>query len=193
MPISETNICNQALLKNGAKPAISHITEASDNARLCNAFYASVRDAVLRSHPWNCAIERKALTALSAAPLMDYDHQYQLPANPWCLRVLQVGAIEDQPTRWRVEGRLLLTDENSPKIVYIKRITDTNEFDPLLIDVLVLKLSLKMAMPLTSSLKMQTALIEEVETVSLPEARSIDGQESSVQRIQTTEFINSRF
>ena len=193
MPISETNICNQALLKMGAKPAISHRTEDSDNARACNTFYDSVRDAVLRSHPWNCAIKRKTLTALSAAPLMDYDHQYQLPTNPWCLRMLQVGALADQPTRWRVEGRLLLTDEKSPKIVYIKRITDTNEFDPLLVDALVLKLSLKLAMPLTSSLAMQKALIEEVETVSLPEARSIDGQETSVQRIQTTEFIDSRF
>ena len=193
MPISETNICNQALLKNGAKPAISSLTEDSDNARLCNTFYASVRDAVLRSHPWNCAIKRTTLTALSEAPEMDYDHQYQLPTNPWCLRVLQVGKLEDQPTRWKVEGRLLLTDENSPPIAYIKRITDTNEFDPLLIDALVLKLALKMSMPLTSELRLVKALIEEIETVSLPEARSIDGQESSVQRIQTTEFLDSRF
>lgn len=193
MPTSETDICNMALLKVGAKPKIANIGEDSDNARLCNTFYAAVRDAVLRSHPWNCAIHRITVTALSAAPDSDYDHQYQMPANPWCLRILQVGTLEDQPTIWRVEGRRFLTNEDSPPIVYIKRITDTNEFDPLLIDALTLKLALKIAMPLTQSEKVVTGLVRELEEISLPEARSIDGQESSVQQIQTDTWISARF
>lgn len=193
MPISETDICNQAIMKVGAKPLIATLTEDSDNARICNTFYAPVRDAVLRSHPWNCAIHRTTITALSDAPDSDWDHQYQLPTNPWCLRVLQVGTLEDQPTRWAVEGRRLLTDENSPPIVYIKRITDTNEFDPLLIDAFVLKLAIKLSMPLTSDPRIQKGLIDELEGISLPEARSIDGQESSVQQIQTTTWTDARF
>ena len=193
MPISETEICNQAIMKVGAKPLIALRTEDSENARVCNTFFDSVRDAVLRSHPWNCAIHRKTITALSATPDSDWDHQYQLPTNPWCLRILQVGTIEDQPTRWNVEGRRLLTNENSPSIVYVKRITDTNEFDALLIDAFVLKLALKIAMPLTSNQKIVDGLIDEIEQVSLPEARSIDGQEQSVQRIQSTGWTDARF
>ncbi len=193
MSVSETGICNLALGKVGAKPPISSLTEDSVNARLCNLFYPVVRDAVLRSHPWNCATHQRVITALSEGPVMNYDHRYQLPANPWCLRVLQVGTDEDQPTRWKVIGRLLLTDENSPPIVYVKRITDTNEFDPLLLDALVLKLAIKLVMPLTSNAKLQKGLIDELEGISLPEARSVDGQEQSVQRIQTTTWIDSRF
>ena len=194
MAITETDICNQALMKVGAKPLIAALwAEDSDNARICRTFYASVRDAVLRSHPWNCAIHRTTITALAAAPDSDWDHQYQLPTNPWCLRILQVGALEDQPTRWTVEGRRLLTNENSPPIVYIKRITDTNEFDALLVDALVLKLAIKLVMPLTKDLQMLKGLTDELETISLPEARSVDGQEQSVQRIQTSEFIDSRY
>ena len=191
--LSETDICNQAIAKTGAKPLISSLTEDSDNARFCNIFYASVRDAVLRSHPWNCAIHRTTITALVAAPDSDYDHQYQLPANPWCLRLLQVGTLEDQPTRWKVEGRRLLTNEDSPPIVYVKRITDTNEFDPLLVDAFVLKLAIKLSMPLSKDPRIQKALIEELEGISLPEARSIDGQESSVQQIQTNDWIAARY
>ena len=189
---SKTDICNMALLKVGAKPAIATLTEDSDNARLCNTFYDPVLDALLRAHPWNCATERKQVTALATGPIMDYDHYYQLPTNPYCLRVLQVGPLEDQPTRWRVEGRKLLTDENSPKLVYIKRITDTNEFDPLLVDALVLKIALKIAMPLTTTQAIIKGLTDELEGISLPEARSIDGQESSIQQIQVDTWEQAR-
>lgn len=191
MAISEVDICNQALLKLGAKPRINSLTEDSENARICNTFYDSVRDAVLRSHPWNCAIERKQITALATDPIADYEKQYQQPTNPWCLRVLQVGTLNQQPVRWRPEGRKILADINSPKIIYIKRITDTNEFDTLLIDVLVLKLALKMAMPLTNSESIQRGLIDEIELISLPEAKSVDGQEGSVQSMQVDTYIDA--
>lgn len=190
---SETGICNMALMKCGAKPLISSLTEDTDNARICNLFYKAVRDAVLRSHPWNCALHRTTITALSDDPDSDWDHQYQLPTNPYCLRILQVGTLEVQPTRWTIEGRRLLTNENSPPIVYVKRITDTNEFDSLLIDALILKLAIKIAMPVSTDARIVKGLIDELESISLPEARSIDGQESSVQTIQTTTFIDSRF
>lgn len=193
MPTSETDICNMALMKVGAKPQISTITENSENARHCKLFYPSVRDAVLRSHPWNCALHRTTITALSDTPDSDWDHQYQLPTNPWCLRILQVGTQEDQPTRWTIEGRRLLTNENSPPIVYVKRITDTNEFDPLLVDALTLKLAVKLSMPLTKDPRIQKALIDELEMISLPEARGIDGQEQSVQRMQSSVWNDSRF
>lgn len=190
---SEVDICNQALLKVGAKPPIGTLTEASENARICNTFYASVRDAVLRSHPWNCALHRTTLTALVDTPDSDWDHQYQLPTNPWCLRILQVGVLEEQPTRWTIEGRRLLTNVNSPKIVYVKRITDTNEFDALLVDALALKLAIKFSMPLTKNKDIQKALIDELESISLPEARSIDGQEQSVQQMQVDTWDQARY
>ena len=193
MSLSETQICNMGILKTGSKVTISALTEDSDNARLCNTFWGPVRDAVLRSHPWNCAIHRTTVTAMSEDPDSDWDYQYQLPVNPYCLRILQVGLREYQPVKWTIEGRRLLTDESSPPIVYIKRITDTNEFDSLLVDALTLKLAIKLCMPLTANGKMLEGLIKELETISLPEARSIDGQEQSIQEIETTTWERSRY
>lgn len=193
MAVSEVDICNMALLKIGAKPRINSLTEDTENARLCNTFYPHVRDALLRGHPWNCAIERKQITALATAPIADYDNQYQLPTNPWCLRILEVGTRNQQPIRWTVEGRKLLADLGSPKIVYIKRITDTNEFDASLVDALVLKLAMKIAGSLTSSTKTAKDLLEEYELISLPDAKSTDGQEQSVQAMQVNTYIDSMF
>ena len=95
MSLSETQICNMGILKTGSKVTISALTEDSDNARLCNTFWGPVRDAVLRSHPWNCAIHRTTITAMSDTPDSDWDYQYQLPVNPYCLRILQVGLREE--------------------------------------------------------------------------------------------------
>jgi len=193
MAISEVDICNMGLLEIGAKPKINHLTDDSDNARLCSQFYEPVRDAVLRGHIWNCAIHRKTVTPIADTPDSDFGYQYQLPANPYCLRLLQVGTSEDQPIIWRVEGRRFLCDESSTPIVYIKRITDTNEFDPLLVDAIALRLAIKFAMPLTGKRDMVDSLIKQYEIITLPLARTIDGQESSTQTFITEDWITSRY
>lgn len=54
---SDTGIANVALARLGAK-RISAISEDTENARLINAVYGTLRDEVLRAHPWNFAIKR---------------------------------------------------------------------------------------------------------------------------------------
>ena len=57
---SVVDICNGALNQLGATTILS-LTEDSKNARLCNARFSEVRDAVFRSHPWNCLQTRVEL------------------------------------------------------------------------------------------------------------------------------------
>lgn len=192
---SEVEICNMGLLYVGAKPKITSLTEDSDNARLARTFYSTIRDAVLRSHIWNCAIHRpdSSLTPLSTAPDTDYDYQYNLPVNPWCLRLLQVGELEDQPTNWKVESRKFLYNESSAKVVYIKRITDTNEFDPLLVEAIANRLAIKFAMPLTNKRDLVSSLIEEYEKITAPLARTIDAQESCHEEVITEDWLTERY
>lgn len=191
---SETDIANMALLGVGAKPKIAKLTEDSDNARLAIQFYGPVRDAVLRSHIWNCAIERpsSSLTSLATGPDTDYNYYFQLPTNPYCLRLLQVGTLDEQPTQWKVEGRKFLYNESSAKVVYIKRIVDTNEFDPLLIDVIVNRLQIKFAPSLANKRDIVRDLIDEYELITAPLARTIDAQESCHQEMITEDWITAR-
>lgn len=189
---SEVDICNLALYAIGEDDRIDSLTEDSKNARFCNLFYVPVRDAVLRSHPWNCAIHRRIITPLSETPVSDYDYQYQLPVNPYCLRVLQVGEKDDS-IEWVIEGRRILTNEGTNiKIKFIKRITDTNEFDPLLIDVISIKLGIKLVMPLANDKSLVDSLIKELELITLPLARTIDAQEASGDEFETDTLIGSR-
>lgn len=192
MAISDVDICNLALLKVGAKSKIDSLIEDSENARHCNQFYAPVRDAVLRGHPWNCAEHRRIITSLADAPVFGYDHQFQLPANPYCLRVLQVGEDKDQPTKWKVAGRRLLYNESTAKLKYTKRITNTNDFDPLLVDAIVLSLAIKLAMPLAQSQSLVDSLVKELELISLPLARSIDAQEAGAEEFAAETWLDSR-
>ena len=86
---SVVNMCNPALNQLGAG-AITALTENSKNARLCNARYETVRDAVFRSHPWNCLIKRQQLAADSDTPSWGFTYQFTLPAD--CLRVLGIDS-----------------------------------------------------------------------------------------------------
>ena len=72
---SVVDICNGALNQLGATTILS-LTEDSKNARLCNARYTQVRDALFRSHPWNCLQKRVQLAADTTAPAWGFTSAY---------------------------------------------------------------------------------------------------------------------
>ena len=123
---SVIQICNSALNQLGAS-SITALTENSKNARLCNERYETVRDAVFRSHPWNCLIKRVQLAQDTATPAWGFSYQYTLPSD--CLRVLQ---IKDYDADYKIEGRKLLINEADVYLIYLAQITDVNELDVLL-------------------------------------------------------------
>jgi hypothetical protein len=96
---SIVEICNGALNQLGATTILS-LTEDSKNARLCNQRFTQVRDAVFRSHPWNCLQKRQELAADTTAPAWGFKFAYTLPAD--CLRLLR---ILDYDSNYKVEGR----------------------------------------------------------------------------------------
>jgi len=189
---TEVSICSNALRKLGDDP-ITSLTDDTERARLCNAFYEPSRDAVLRMHPWNFAITRASLTRLSSAPAYEYTYQYALPTDPYCLRVLSmeyedyVFKIENSAT----EGRVLLTDESTAKILYVAKVTDTNQFDSLFVDVLTAKLALDLTYPVTNSTSLQTQM-EKLYQAKLSEARSVDGQEGFMTDLVSETFTDFR-
>jgi hypothetical protein len=172
---SEVEICSNALRKLGDKP-ITALTDDSDRARLCNALYGDTRDAVLRAHPWNCALMRVALNKLPLeTPVFGYANAFQLPTDPYCLRVL---SIDDDTARWKIEGRRLLTDLAKVSISYIAQITDVNAFDTLLKDAIGARLAAEMAYPITGG-KTNADAFWTLYREKIREARGVDGQEGT--------------
>lgn len=199
---STVDIANYALNIIGASN-ISAFDENSKVARLVNQRYGGVRDAVFRSHPWNCLIRRAELGQEVDTPAFGYAYQYALPTNPFCLRVLEFsnGSLsypQDNMTNntggpvFVIEGRKLLTDEGTARIKYIARVTDPQEYDSLLIESLSARLASEIAYAVTGSTSV-TQLADALYRDKLREARFVDATEGAPQKLEASDFIESRF
>jgi hypothetical protein len=143
--VSVVGIVNSALIKIGAD-TITSLTDDSAEARAANAQYEKLRDEVLRAHPWNFAIARQSLARLAEAPPFGFTWQYQLPSDG--LRVL---FMNDGRAAFEIEGRRLLTDEGEAHVLYVRRVTDPNEFDAMFREALAYRIAADLAYPLANS------------------------------------------
>tara|TARA_Y100001951_G_scaffold52173_1_gene41274 strand:+ start:1090 stop:1671 length:582 start_codon:yes stop_codon:yes gene_type:complete len=191
---SVVDICNTALNQLGASTILT-LTEDSKNARLCNARYTQIRDAVFRSHPFNCLQKRVELSSSTTTPAWGYSFQYDLPGD--CLRLLR---ILDYDSDHKVEGRSILSNNSSMKILYISRITDPNKYDELLRETISAALAADIAYAITSNNTTQQNMIALYQD-KLRDARFVDSTEgyNTTQEDGMTDvidagtFINSRF
>ena len=193
---SQVEICNSALNMLGANNIIS-LTEDSKNARLMNQRYEPIRDAVFRSHSWNCLIKRVELAQDTETPSHEYTKQYTLPSD--CLRVLRVGGHHDGSSSdldngqtFKIEGRKLLTDEGTVYLIYIALITDVNQYDTLLRETIAARLAAELSYAITSSAALTNSL-KETYLEKLREARFTDATEGTADNLDSSTFINSRY
>lgn len=173
---SVVGIVNSGLVKLGAD-GITSLGDDSVEARAANAQYEKLRDEVLRAHPWNFAVARERLAALSEAPPFGFDRQHQLPSD--CLRVLRVG---DGRTAFEIEGRRLLTDAEQVDLVYARRVTDPNDFDAMFREALAYRIAAELAYRLANSMTLANSMMQ-LYRDQLALARSVDAQESGVNRM----------
>ena len=191
---SIVDICNGALNQLGATTILS-LTEDSKNARLRNSRYTQVRDAVFRSHPWNCLQKRVELAADTTAPAWGFSYAYTLPAD--CLRLLR---ILDYDSNYKVEGRKILSNTETMKILYVSRVTDPNEYDELLRETLSSSLAADIAFAVTSNNTTATNMynlfqdkLKDARFVDSTEGQNVEQDLGMADVIDAGTFINSRF
>ena len=191
---SVVDICNGALNQLGATTILS-LTEDSKNARLCNSRYTQVRDALFRSHPWNCLQKRVQIAADATAPAWGFTYAYTLPAD--CLRLLK---ILDYDSNYKVEGRKILSNTSSMKILYVARVIDPNEYDELLRETLSASLGADIAFGVTSNNQTASNMynlfkekLRDARFVDSTEGQNIDSDLGMSDVIDASTFINSRY
>ena len=191
---STVDICNGALNQLGATTILS-LTEDSKNARLCNSRYTQVRDGLFRTHPWNCLQKRVELAADTTAPAWGFSYAYTLPAD--CLRLLK---ILDYDSNYKVEGRKILSNTSTMKILYVARITDPNEYDELLRETLSASLAADIAFAVTSNNTTATNMynlfqdkLKDARFVDSTEGQNVEQDLGMTDVIDAGTFINSRF
>lgn len=190
---SEVEIVNNALLLLGDK-TITSLSDDSNRARIANGLFATTRDEVLRAYPWNCALARQSLPALSSAPDFGWDYQFQLPADPYCLRALDINADPqsgDPGDEFKIEGRKLLTNSSTCDLRYIARLTDPEQFDAQLYKALSRKLAADMAYAITKSNTVAAGLVQLYE-LAIRDARTTDGQEGTPEHMDSSTLTDVR-
>ena len=177
MAVSVIEICNNALLDLG-EDTIMSLTDETKAARLCNQRWPGVRDAVLRTHPWNCCAAQAVLAAASEAPSWRWSAAYPLPVD--CLRVLAVAGPDGRDVEaWEVAGRSVLCDAGAPLLLsYVRREADPQRYDALLCETLSARLSAVLAYPLSGSAALAQNCWQSYEK-KLLEARGADAREGT--------------
>lgn len=184
------SICSNALLMLGAQTINDFADQLNlDRAKLCANLYPTVRDDMLRSHPWNCAIKRAALAPDAVAPAFGYTHSFELPAD--FMRVLEVGTNGSQ-IDYLVEGRTIQADTTVLELRYVFRNEVENTWDAHLVKLVTLAMAAALAYPVTQSSALQQSFEQKLE-MTLKRARAVDGQEDPPQTLGDERLLRARF
>lgn len=184
------SICSNALLMLGAQTINDFADQLNlDRAKLCANLYPTVRDDMLRSHPWNCAIKRAVLAPDAVAPAFGYTHSFELPAD--FMRVLEVGTNGSQ-IDYLVEGRTIQADTTVLELRYVFRNEVENTWDSHLVKLVTLAMAAALAYPVTQSSALQQSFEQKLE-MTLKRARAVDGQEDPPQTLGDERLLRARF
>lgn len=169
---SAVEIANLALGKLGDEGEINALDENSRAARAVNGCFETMRDAVLRDHPWNFAKTRVQLAASTETVVWGGWTAFPRPSD-----FIRFSEIEDDPD-WQVEGDFILAKQPGPlNLAYIRRVTETGRFDPLFTEALACRIAMQVAARITGSASNQDRA-ERMYMQALASARRVDGQDN---------------
>jgi hypothetical protein len=118
----------------------------------------------------------------ASSPDFEWDYQYHLPND--FLRLISVyenDGADDEDDRFVVEGRRILTNYDTCNIRYVKQLTDPTEWDELFIEIMILRLALKVLPPLvgTKNPDLKADIAQDLK-VAESKARCVAAQETNV-------------
>ena len=183
---SEVSVANLALTDLGADRIID-LQEDSENARKVNAVFALVRDAELRSHPWNFAIQRINFNKTINTPEFGFDSEFQIPGNVIRILTSENRSVDD----WVREGDKVLVNDISFKARCIIRIEDPTLWDEAFVGLFAARLSAELAYSITNS---RTVAADRWEIYSRKKrlATGVDAQEGTPLEFLVDEWLDSR-
>jgi hypothetical protein len=202
MATGKTQIVNLALNHIGEPPIMDITDKNNSTARAANVIYDATFREVARDHEWNCLKTRVELAKLATSTDFGFlDNQFLLPSD--FIRMLRLNGRDIKSTTdpYEIEysksagAQVLITDADTAKIQYIAEITDTTQYDDLLVEALATYLGSKLATQIRQDEAKGEALLQRYMRVTLPRARKVDGNERNRSPYDARELsrsINSR-
>ena len=155
MERSEVDICNAAL-GHCLQPAIHSLDEPNDQARYCEMFYATARDATLRKFDWSCARSHQIGVPVEWISNVAWSYAYYYPPDILAVRAILPVFAKGPRVPYQLgklaapsEARVIFTNMAPATIVVTEAIVDPAFFDALLADVIALDLATRIVLPLT--------------------------------------------
>lgn len=165
---TKTEICNLALRRVRGDPIDDLDTSTTTEGLECQILYPLTRDFLLASYDWRFAHKTLAL-ALSTDPspnewVYTYDYpndclraSYLVP--PWMNDITGLSSTipmpqhQFEPIEYEVGmgsdgGTRIWTNMSDAVLAYTAKIEDTNQYDPLFVEMLAWKLAYELAIPL---------------------------------------------
>ena len=173
---TDVEICSNALVLLGDHP-IASLADGTQRAVICANVYAIAKADILRRHNWNCTIRRVILAPEATTPPFDWRYQFARP-DGW-LRTVQVGR-NGQLLEYAVEGVRIMANTNVLPLVYVANVNE-GEWDALLTHVMIKRMEMDLAYPITKSTSLRDSLKQEFYAKGLgvlAQAKTVDGQEN---------------
>lgn len=151
-----------------------------------------IRDAFLRAHVWNFAVEMHSPTADATAPAFKWDYRYPTPSD--CLRVLpptEDGERAGKPVPFEVAGGWIMCNESTLHLRTVQRVTDYGDWDPLAIEALALKMAHDMCNRFTSKATYKDRLLQDY-GAAMQIAMTTDSIEGTPDTVEQHEVIDAR-
>lgn len=166
---SVIQICNMALSRLGTRATIAALTEASEEARICNAHFAQARDELLRQYDWNFARRVETLALRDEAPPAGWSYCYSVPNKCARFRGIWSGPLATgAPADWALGGIADASDNDAVAIftnqseavgLYTRVVEDTELFSVGFVFALTWRLAEAIALPITSKESIAEAII----------------------------------
>lgn len=156
---SEVQIAKLSLQNLGDRYDINSLDENTSEAEQVNLVFNDIRDMLLRSHPWKFARRFTSPGALSGTVPDQWGNMFTYPSD--ALKVIRVvnplgrmlPPIKFSISRNSSDVKVILCDEDEPEFEYIKKVTNTSEFDPSFTIALSWQISAAIAMPITGDIQ----------------------------------------
>ena len=192
--INDVLICSTALLELGSRP-INSFDEDNEGARLCANMYGSVRDEMLRQHPWNFAKKRVTIAPLTTPPAFGYAHAYQLPSD--FIRMIEINGLHEAsgvgfPPGYTIENGKILTNASRINLRYIFRNDQPNQWDAAFVRLMVTAMRKALAYAITRDTP-TAARADQDWAMALKLAKTTNGMEIPPQQITGDSFIEARY
>lgn len=186
---SPIDVCSRALILIGADP-ITSFDDNTNEALISSNMYEDVARSSLVNSRWRFATNQALLNRISAAPTGRYDAAYQLP-DGWLMT--HAVTVNDNLIEYQTYGNKLFCNESPNSKLILDYTYRANEQDWPSYFTIALQYELASVFAIGLARDQSLAqLMSSQAQLSMIRARTLDSQQQTSRKLNTSRFISNR-